>query len=118
MKKIMIGLAAMASLTLTACGGSICDDLEDSSKSLADKGEACGLTVDDGDEVTDAERDACKEATKDCTDDDKKQVDAFVDCLNDIKDCSDKTAAEQQAFGLSVVACASKITGLSASCDL
>ena len=34
MKKIMFGLAAMASLTLTACGGSVCDDAKDSASHL------------------------------------------------------------------------------------
>ena len=42
-KKILMGLAAMASLTLTACGGSACSDLQDGTNDVADKARACGI---------------------------------------------------------------------------
>ncbi|RKH31039.1 hypothetical protein [Corallococcus sicarius] len=116
MKKIMIGLAALASLTLTACGGSVCDDLEDSANTLSDKAEKCGFEQPDNDEVTDADREACEESVKSCTDDDKTKIDSFVDCVNDIKECSDKTTAEQNSFSASTLACYLKLQGLSASC--
>ncbi|RKH56564.1 hypothetical protein [Corallococcus aberystwythensis] len=119
MKKILFGLAAMASLTLTACGGgSICDQLEDVSKESADKAEECGLTIDaDDKEVTDAEREQCETATESCSDADKEAFEKYADCVADVKGCADKSEAEQQAFALRVFACASNLTSVSAACN-
>ncbi|NOK39351.1 hypothetical protein HMI49_39890 [Corallococcus exercitus] len=119
MKKILFGLAAMASLTLTACGGgSICDQLEDVANKTKDQAEECGLTVDGDDgEITDAERDQCEKSTESCSDDDKKKFEEFADCVNDVKGCSDKTEAEQSAYQLRVLSCYSKLTSISAACS-
>lgn len=119
MKKILFGLAAMASLTLTACGGgSICDQLEDVAKSTADKAEECGLTIDaDDKEITDAEREQCEKATESCTDADKKAFEEYADCVADVKGCADKSEAEQGAYQLRVFACFSKLASVSTSCS-
>jgi hypothetical protein len=106
MNKILFGLAAFASLSLTACGGNFCDDLEDLNKDVADDAKECGLDSGTPDEVTDEDRDACKEAYDSCSDSDKDKLDAFVSCVKDIKGCSDKTSAEQQRYANDIVKCA------------
>ncbi|NOK14677.1 hypothetical protein [Corallococcus exercitus] len=116
MKKILFGLAAMASLTLTACGGNICDDTADAADDLVKKVEECGLSTSGYQKPTDSEIESCKESLDACTDADKDKLNAYVDCLNEIKGCSDKTEAEQQAFGLRIVACGSKLQGVSDAC--
>ncbi|MCY1043965.1 hypothetical protein OV208_21800 [Corallococcus sp. bb12-1] len=116
MKKFLIGLAALASLT--ACGGNLCDDSEDAADDLFSKAEACGITVTKPAEPTDAERDACKESLDTCSDADKDKLNDYLSCLKDAKGCSDKTSAEQQAYGERIAACATKLSGVSAACDL
>ncbi|MCY1031047.1 hypothetical protein OV207_06235 [Corallococcus sp. BB11-1] len=114
MKKLLISLAAMASLT--ACGGNLCDDSEDAANDLFEKAEACGLTLQKPAEPTDAERDACKEALDACSDSDKDKLDEYLSCLKDAEGCDDKTTAEQAAYGARIEACSAKLTGVSAAC--
>jgi hypothetical protein len=118
MKKILFGLAAMASLTLTACGGGdYCDRNEDLAKDLSKKFEECGFdTSSTPDEPTDAERDACKKALDSCTDEDKDKLDATLDCIDSIKTCSDKSTAEQQRIFADIVTCGTKGGTVSAAC--
>ncbi|MBN9687835.1 MULTISPECIES: hypothetical protein [unclassified Corallococcus] len=118
MKKILFGLAAMASLTLTACGGGdYCDRNEDLAKDLSSKFEECGFdTSGTDDEITDAERDACKEALEDCSDDDKDKLDAALDCIEDVKSCSDKSTTEQQRILSDILSCSAKGGSVSAAC--
>ncbi|NPD29816.1 hypothetical protein D7Y27_40970 [Corallococcus sp. AB004] len=117
MKKILFGLAAMASLTLTACGGDYCDRNEDLAKDLSSKFEECGFdTSVTPDEPTDAERDACKEALEDCSDDDKDKLDAALDCIDSVKSCSDKSTAEQTRILSDLLACSAKGGTVSAAC--
>ncbi|RYZ34416.1 MAG: hypothetical protein EOO71_39080 [Myxococcaceae bacterium] len=114
MKKFLIGLAAMASLT--ACGGNLCDDSEDVANDLFEKSEACGLQVTEPTEPTDAQRDACKESLEACSDSDKDKVDAWFSCIKDVKGCSDKTTAEQAAYADRLEACSSELVGVSSAC--
>ncbi|NNC20450.1 hypothetical protein HJC22_32505 [Corallococcus exiguus] len=117
MKKILFGLAAMASLTLTACGSDYCDRNEDLAKDLSSKFEECGFdTSATPDEPTDAERDACKEALADCSDDDKEKLDAVLDCIDSVKSCSDKSTTEQTRILSDLVACSTKGGTVSAAC--
>lgn len=116
MKKILFGLAAMASLTLTACGGNYCDDAESASKDLVKKAKECGLEITDPGEATDAERDACKKSLDSCSDADKDKLDSYVSCVNDVKSCSDKSSSQQQAFSAALVACSAHLSGLSTAC--
>jgi hypothetical protein len=119
MKKILFSLTALASLTLTACGGDVCDNSADAYKSVRSKAEECGLsTTGIPSEPTDAEINTCKEQLKNCTSDDKKLLQDALDCMEDVKSCKDKTEAEQNAFGLSIVACYAKAQGISAACNL
>jgi hypothetical protein len=117
MKKILFSLAAIASLTLTACGGNYCDDSADAAKDLSKKAEECGITGTGVEEPTEEEINSCKTALDKCSDDDKKKLEAVSDCLKDVKGCSDKTQSEQQAFATRVIACASNAGGLSAACN-
>ncbi|RKH02208.1 hypothetical protein D7V97_28130 [Corallococcus sp. CA053C] len=116
MKKIMFGLAAMASLTLTACGGSVCDDAKDAGSHLKSVYESCGIDASDI-EFTDEDLKSCEESTKSCTDDDKEKLSAFTDCVSDISDCADKTQGEQTALLGKLVTCSGKISGLSSGCS-
>ncbi|RKG72187.1 hypothetical protein [Corallococcus terminator] len=114
MKKFLIGLAAMASLT--ACGGNLCDDSQDVANDLYEKAEACGLTVTKPTDPTDAEIEACEEALEACSDSDKDKVDAWLSCVKDAEGCDDKTAAEQAAYGERIEKCSSELTGVSSAC--
>ncbi|MBZ4332546.1 hypothetical protein NR800_34905 [Corallococcus interemptor] len=116
MKKILFGLAAMASLTLTACGGNICDDTADALNDMVKKAEECGLPTTGVQKPTDSDIESCKESLDSCSDSDKDKLTAYVDCLSDVKGCSDKTEAEQQAFASRILACSSKAEGVSAAC--
>lgn len=116
MKNLMIGLAAMASLTLTACGGSICDDAKDTGSHLKEVYESCGIEATDV-ELTDADIERCEESLDSCTDDDKDKLSALTDCMAEIDDCADKTQAEQQALLGKLITCAAKAQGVSASCS-
>ncbi|RKG53429.1 hypothetical protein D7X30_31160 [Corallococcus sp. AB011P] len=119
MKKILFGLAAMASLTLTACGGGdYCDRTEDLAKDLASKFEECGFDSNSTpEEPTEAETKACKDGLESCNDSDKDKLDAALDCVDSLKSCSDKSQSEQAAFSLAFLSCYSKATGVSASCS-
>lgn len=116
MKKILFGLAAMASLTLTACGGNVCDDTADAVNSLVDKAEECGLPTTGFEEPTDEDIESCKESLDDCSDADKDKLSAYADCVSDVAGCSDKTTSEQQAFAARLVECGKKLEGVSAAC--
>ena len=119
MKKILIGLAAMASLSLTACGGgSVCDQRKDAFESLGDKAvDSCGLTVNPEGNVTDAQVDVCNENIDKCSDSEKESLEKFNDCVSDIPKCSDKSEAQQEAFTGKLVGCAlSNLTSLSETC--
>ena len=116
MKKIMFGLAAMASLTLTACGGSVCDDAKDSASHLKSVYESCGIDAADV-ELTDADVEACEKDVDSCTDADKDKLSELTDCLAEIDDCADKTQAEQQALLGKLITCSSKVQGVSAACN-
>lgn len=116
MKNILFGLAAMASLTLTACGGNLCDDTSDALEGLSDKVSECGLPTTGFEKPTDAELESCKESLDACSDSDKDKLKNYVDCLNDVKGCSDKTQSEQQAFAMRVLSCSSKLEGVSDAC--
>ncbi|NOK23322.1 hypothetical protein [Corallococcus carmarthensis] len=117
MKNILFGLAAMASLTLTACGGNVCDDSADAFNSLVDKVSECGLPTTGFEAPTDAEIESCKDSLDSCTDADKDKLSEYADCVSDVKGCSDKTASEQQAFALRLTACSSKLDGVSDACS-
>ncbi|MFB1482742.1 hypothetical protein [Corallococcus sp. RDP092CA] len=118
MKKILFGLAAMASLSLTACGGNVCDDTSDAFDSLIDKVEECGIPTTGFEKPTDEDIDSCKEALDSCSDADKDKLSEYADCLKDVKGCSDKTQAEQEAFGERLASCVSKLSGVSAACNV
>ncbi|NPC76073.1 hypothetical protein HPP05_40735 [Corallococcus exiguus] len=114
MKKILFGLAAMASLT--ACGGNVCDDTADAFESLVDKVEECGLPTTGFQAPTDEDIESCKESLDDCSDSDKDKLDAFVTCMNDVEGCNDKTQTEQLAFAERLSKCNAKLDGVSAAC--
>ncbi|MGE6761002.1 hypothetical protein ACQKGO_23480 [Corallococcus interemptor] len=116
MKNILFGLAAMASLTLTACGGNVCDDTADAFDSLVDKAEECGLSTSGFEGPTDAELESCKDSLDSCSDSDKDKLSAYADCLSDVKGCSDKTESEQQQFAMRLLKCSEKLEGVSAAC--
>ncbi|QAT82948.1 putative lipoprotein [Corallococcus coralloides] len=120
MKKILFGLAAMASLTLTACGGGdFCDRNEDLSKDLEAKAEECGVTDSDKptDEEIEAATKACKTALDSCSDADKDLLDEALDCVEKVESCSDKSEAEQTSFFLAIATCYSKAANVSAACQ-
>lgn len=119
MKKIMIGLAALASLTLTACGGgSVCDGRKDAFESAADKAvDSCGLTANPEGNITDAQVDVCNEKIDTCSDAEKESLEKFNDCVSDLPECSDKSQAQQEAFAGKLVGCAfSNLTNVSETC--
>ncbi|RKH08432.1 hypothetical protein D7Y13_37920 [Corallococcus praedator] len=116
MKKFLFGLAAMASLSLTACGGSLCDDSQDVADDLFDKAEACGVTTTKPPEPTDAQKEACEESLDACSDSDKDKVGEWFSCLKDAEGCDDKTLAEQEAYNDRLEACTSKLAGVSSAC--
>lgn len=118
MKKILFGLAAMASLTLTACGGNVCDDSADAAEGLVDKLEECGIPTTGFEKPSDEDIKSCKDALDSCSDADKDKLSAYSDCISDVKGCSDKTEAEQKAFGERFAQCATKLSGVSAACNL
>ncbi|RKI04582.1 hypothetical protein [Corallococcus sp. AB038B] len=120
MKKILFGLAAMASLTLTACGGGdYCDRNEDLADDLASKAEECGVTGTDKptDEEVEAATKACKTALDSCSDADKDLLDSALDCVEKVESCSDKSEAQQTSFFLALATCYSKASGVSAACQ-
>jgi hypothetical protein len=105
---------AVVSLALTGCGGSICDDFDDTSKNLVDKVDACPSFSDiTYTEPTEAEREQCEQNLESCSDSDKEALNKFIDCVNDLPDC---TAATEQSWSASFLACAAPLAGVSESC--
>jgi hypothetical protein len=102
---------AVVSLALTGCGGSLCQDLADTSESLGEKAKACGATP--SDPITEEEINQCEESLDSCTDSDKKALEDFISCLDELPTCS---TANQSAFATSLLACIAKIENVSASC--
>lgn len=99
--KRLISAFAVISLALTGCGGSICEDFKDVSDELTEKARPCsdGTTgTDDPFDVQQCEADLAK-----CSDDDKKALEEYIDCLGDVETCE---KGREDAFGGAVLACA------------
>ncbi len=105
---------AVVSMALTGCSGSLCDEFDDSGKSLVDKVKACP-SFDDVTytEPTEAEKEQCEQSLESCSDTDKETLNKFLDCVNDLPDC---TAATEQSWGNQFLACAVPLANVSDSC--
>ncbi|NBD08799.1 hypothetical protein [Corallococcus silvisoli] len=119
MKKILIGVAAMASLT--ACGNSVCENLKDGFNKANTQSRACGAVPDDPDytlEFTDEQMERCEKGMMDsCSDDDKKKLDALADCMKAVPACKSASAEELDAMGLKYDNCLfDNLMGLSEAC--
>lgn len=116
MKRFVAALS-VASLTLVGCGGSLCEDVADSFQTLASKMESCSAF--DGlefEKPTDAEIEACEEAfDKTCSDADKKNIEKFIECIDDLKKCE---AGSMDTFAISFLACATHIENVSEDCGV
>ncbi|WNG49898.1 hypothetical protein F0U60_41600 [Archangium minus] len=107
MKKFMRGLCAAmaASMVLTGCGNSVCEDFVDAFVNISEKGQACG---DDFGTITDSERDEaideCKEEETfdDCSSDDRKAIADFRECTSDMPTCN---ANDPEAFQAAYLGC-------------
>jgi hypothetical protein len=115
MKQLACAVAVVA-LALTGCGGSFCDDSEDTGKSFYDKTKACP-SLNDGSAYTaptEAEKQQCEDDLKSCSDDDKKALSKFLDCVDALPTC---TAATEQSFTNSFAGCALPLANISSACS-
>jgi hypothetical protein len=113
MKKLACAVA-LFSLALTGCSGSLCDDFDDSGKTLVEKVENCpSFDEVTYEEPTEAERQACEDSLEACTDSDKEALNKFIDCVNDLPEC---TASTEQSFAASFLACAAPLQSVSDAC--
>ncbi|MBM7118502.1 hypothetical protein [Archangium primigenium] len=114
MKK-MFAIAAVA-LALTGCSSNVCEEVADSSESLAKKFEPCS----DGSESpftkpTEAEINQCKESVeKSCSDADKEALLKTVDCFNGIKACA---KGSELTFLGALTDCANNQKNISEACQ-
>ncbi|NBD08985.1 MULTISPECIES: hypothetical protein [Corallococcus] len=118
MKKVLIGLAAMASLT--ACGSSVCEKIKDGVNKVTSQAKACGFVQEDPDdtgEYTDAQEKLCESAMERCSDSEKKMLEDFADCVNDIPACKSASEAELDAMGVKYNKCGvDHLQGISEAC--
>jgi hypothetical protein len=105
---------ALFSLALTGCSGSLCDEFDDSGKTLVEKVEDCPsfdeITYE---EPTEAEKKQCEDSLAACTDSDKEALNKFIDCVNGLDKC---TASTEQAFANAFLACAAPLQSVSDAC--
>jgi hypothetical protein len=113
MKRLLCAVA-VASLAMTACSGSLCDQFDDSGKDLVDKVKNCPSFKDiTYTEPTEAEKKQCEDSLKTCTDSDKESLNKFLDCINDLDKCE---AASEQSFAAAFLACAAPLQSVSDAC--
>lgn len=119
MKKFVrvLSVAMAASMVLTGCGNSACEDFVDAFVEITEKGEACG---DDTGTITDSERDEaieeCKEEEtfENCSSDDRKAISDFRECVSDMPTCS---ASNPEPFQTAYLGCLFSLSsGLSEDC--
>ncbi len=96
------------SMMLMGCGKDFCDR-------TADMAEDCD------DEVDDADMETCREAIKDCSSDDEKALDKYMDCMIDagLFDCDTETITdidEMEATLEAMFACTTPLMTLSEEC--
>jgi hypothetical protein len=113
MKRLACALTVF-SLTMMGCGGSLCEDVADTFTNIQDKVADCpsynGITFT---KPTDAEIQQCEDSLSSCTDNDKKIMNAYIDCINGLPKC---TASTEQSFSDSLVACAAPTANVSDAC--
>jgi hypothetical protein len=82
MKKLF-GVAAAVAMALTGCGPSICEELEEASKTFGEKYRPCG----EGETTTFPVSDTCSKDIEQCTDKEKEVVSDFAECINKMHRC-------------------------------
>jgi predicted small secreted protein len=110
--KRLISAFAVLSLVLTGCGSSVCEDFKGVSEDLTEKSKPCSDGTTGTDEPFDVQQ--CEADFVKCTDDDKKALEEYIDCLGDVDTC---VKGQEDIFGGAVLACAFAAAGkLSDAC--
>ncbi|HVG60229.1 MAG TPA: hypothetical protein VNA24_16850 [Hyalangium sp.] len=110
--KRLVSAFAVASLVLTGCSGSICEDFKDVSEDISEKAKPCSDGTPGTDEPFDVQQ--CEEDLAKCSEDDKKALEEYVDCLGDVETCE---KGKEDVYGGAVLACAFAAAGkLSDAC--
>lgn len=99
--KRLISAFAVISLVLTGCGGSVCEDFKNVSEELSEKAKPCSDGTTGTDEPFDVQQ--CEADLAKCSDDDKKALEEYVNCLGDVDTCE---KGKEDVFGGAVLACA------------
>ncbi|QRK08885.1 hypothetical protein JQX13_01550 [Archangium violaceum] len=108
MKKLarVLCAAMAASMVLTGCGNSACEDFVDAFVELGEKGAACGDDYSSG--ITDANRDEsveqceAEETFENCSSDDQAAIRDFAECVSDMPTC---TTANEENFQVAFSGC-------------
>ena len=104
MTRTLVPLFALSMLAAGCGGGSYC-------KKNAKAAEDCGQ------EVTDADLEACEEMLEGCSRSDEKRLTAFTDCfLGDADVCGDGTETTDLDDLGNIFACFAKLEGISPEC--
>lgn len=98
----LAGTGAFLLLALTACGKDLCD-------------RTAKLAEDCGEEISDADFEACKESIAECSGEDEKLLDDYFDCAQDagLLVCEGETEAYDSDAAMS---CFTPLMGLSQAC--
>ena len=99
--KRLLSAFAVVSLALTGCSGSICQDFKDVSDDLSEKAKPCSDGTTGPDEPFDVLQ--CEEDLTKCSDDDKKALEEYINCLSEVDTCE---KGKEDTFGGAVLACA------------
>jgi hypothetical protein len=99
--KRLISAFAVISLVLTGCGGSVCEDFKNVSEELSEKAKPCSDGTTGTDEPFDVQQ--CEADLAKCSDDDKKALEEYVNCLSGVDTCE---KGKEDVFGGAVLACA------------
>jgi hypothetical protein len=110
--KRLIRAFAVISMVLMGCGGSVCEDFKNVSEELSEKSKPCSDGTTGTDEPFDVQQ--CEADFAKCSDDDKKALEEYIDCLGDVDTC---VKGKEDIFGGAVLACAFAAAGkLSDAC--
>ena len=104
-----IALLSLITASFVSCG-SICDRLESASKGIETKAKGCTGSTTTTDKFN---KSTCESSLSNCNADDTKKINDYITCLEQVPTCSGD--AISWSLG-SLLPCAAKLSGLSASC--
>jgi hypothetical protein len=107
---LRLSVAALAALTLSACAN-VCDRAANNETVILNKTKNCAVFQDNFKSTFN--KDTCNKEVAQCTADDTQKINAMLDCMEKLPDCTEATL---DTWATELAACSEKATGLSQAC--